>query len=92
MEELRDLRHQVYDKVKGTYPKNGALKFHEIIMDHVNFLLKSRPTTMDELKQYAAFHVFTGSTVSYNETPLFDLPEDLSIVKFLREKLAELNK
>lgn len=86
---MREIRSQLDEKCTQIFgPRRGILWFN----DKICALDRQLQKATKDRKSVLAWHVMCGSTTSYEDTPLLDLPKPYSVEDLINTLLSELEK
>lgn len=97
-EEWNEQRREIYSVMQGIYTElkriYGDSKFFDQlapqIQDPIHRRTETAGVSAKEASKYVAWHVISGGGTDQKYSPFVDFNGDLSIRKFLEDKLEEL--
>lgn len=93
--EIHDLSEELFsvlEKKYGNDLRNGYFRQYGLIAHVIQKRIAESGIDDKEASRYTAWHILAGGGTSQEYSPFVDFPGDLSIKKFLEEKIAELKE
>lgn len=88
--EVYQLNRDLFDELKRIHGAGEYFSQYGVAMKPLFRKLRDASMSEEEMDSYVAWHIIKGGGTSREYSPHVDFSGDISVKKFLEEKLAEL--